>query len=134
MNKEMIKGNMDTEVLLKLTNNEAREYFKEKKLSYEKITKEDVIKLKEFIKKELKISIKANECDEHLRMSEKIRFYTSNLKMRDCYLYLNSSYFTQRECVSFNKDGFIGFAGWACTDNTLPVLRGFINWCDWMAN
>lgn len=126
--------NINKEGLLELTNNEAREYFKNKHLSYEVITKDDVVILKELIKKELKISIKKNECDDKLKMSEKIRFYVSdNSKMTDCYLYLNSDYFTRRECVSFNKDGFIGFAGWACTDNTLPILRAFIKWCDIMA-
>lgn len=120
--------------LLELTNNEAREYFKNKQLSYNIITKDGVIALKELIKKELRISIKHNECDDKLKMSQKIRFYTDdNSNMTDCYLYLNSDYFTRRECVSFNSDGFIGFAGWACTDNTQPILRAFIKWCDVMA-
>ena len=40
--------------LLELTNNEAREYFKNKNLSYNIITKDDVIALKELIKKRIK--------------------------------------------------------------------------------
>ena len=38
-------------------------------------------------------------------------------------------YFDDREAVSFNDDGFIGFAGWADNENVQPILRGF---CDWV--
>lgn len=38
-------------------------------------------------------------------------------------------YFKGREAVSFNPDGFIGFAGWADENNIQPVLAGFVDWC-----
>jgi hypothetical protein len=38
------------------------------------------------------------------------------------------SYFDNREAVSFNKDGFIGFAGWADDRNVQPVSEGFAKW------
>lgn len=44
------------------------------------------------------------------------------------YLTCSSDYFEQREAVSFNSDGFIGFAGWASTSNTVPIKVGVINW------
>lgn len=37
-------------------------------------------------------------------------------------------YFEDREAVSFNTDGFIGFAGWADEKNIQPVLAGFADW------
>lgn len=37
-------------------------------------------------------------------------------------------YFDAREAVSFNTDGFIGFAGWADSENVQPVLAGFVDW------
>lgn len=37
------------------------------------------------------------------------------------------------ECISFNADGWIGFAGWADQGNTNPILRAFIEWCDALA-
>lgn len=42
--------------------------------------------------------------------------------------------YTQREIISFNEDGFIGFAGWADQGNTNPILRAFLKWCDYLAD
>lgn len=33
-----------------------------------------------------------------------------------------------REAVSFNRDGFIGFAGWADNTNIAPILDGVTDW------
>lgn len=33
-----------------------------------------------------------------------------------------------REAISFNRDGFIGFAGWADDDNVQPILNGVTSW------
>lgn len=45
-----------------------------------------------------------------------------------------SFYFTGREVVSFNRDGFIGFAGWADDKHIQPILDGFIEWTQEQAN
>ncbi len=37
-------------------------------------------------------------------------------------------YFDGREAVTFNTDGFIGFAGWASQKSVQPILRGFLDW------
>ena len=47
-----------------------------------------------------------------------------------CY----ASYFGDREAVTFNQDGFIGFAGWADSINAQPILDGFANWIREMAS
>lgn len=39
-----------------------------------------------------------------------------------------SDYFKDREAVTFNPDGFVGFAGWADNKNIMPVLDGFSRW------
>lgn len=39
-----------------------------------------------------------------------------------------SHYFDNREAVTFNSDGFVGFAGWADESHVQPILRGFQNW------
>jgi len=36
----------------------------------------------------------------------------------------------EREAVSFNRDGFIGFAGWADKKNIKPILQGVGDWLD----
>ena len=33
-----------------------------------------------------------------------------------------------REAISFNSDGFIGFCGWADTQNSEPFLNAFRRW------
>ena len=57
----------------------------------------------------------------------------TNGTLISCYLYVNSHYFERRECISFNADGWIGFAGRADQGNTNPILRAFIEWCDALA-
>lgn len=39
-----------------------------------------------------------------------------------------AGYFSDREAVTFNVDGFIGFAGWADNTNVQPILDGFKAW------
>lgn len=39
-----------------------------------------------------------------------------------------SYYFNDRQAVTFDNSGFIGFAGWADDTNIEPVLRGFADW------
>lgn len=39
-----------------------------------------------------------------------------------------SFYFANREVVTFNRDGFIGIAGWADDTNVRPILDGIENW------
>jgi hypothetical protein len=48
--------------------------------------------------------------------------------LRFAGLTCRAEYFDKREAVSFNRDGFIGFAGWGDTTNTAPILKGFTRW------
>ncbi|WP_411839889.1 hypothetical protein [Paracoccus sp. ME4] len=43
-----------------------------------------------------------------------------------------AEHFDDREAVTFNPDGFVGFAGWADALNIRPFLAGFSAWCDEM--
>ena len=42
------------------------------------------------------------------------------------------SQWKRREAISFNRDGFIGFAGWASSQNEAPFVKSFDRWVDWM--
>lgn len=116
------------------TNDEAREYFTNKGLSYNDIRDEDINVLCKYLEEEYKKSNKSGETSVNtMRLSKKVdvnRTITDDLI--SCFLYVNSHYFTRRECISFNRDGFIGFAGWADDGNTNPIKRAFIRWCDYM--
>lgn len=117
------------------TNEEARQYFRDKGLSYHDITEGDILSLLMLLNREIKKSNKAGETSvSTMHMSSKIDMKKrTNGTIIKCFLYINSHYFTQREAISFNEDGFIGFAGWADQGNTNPLLRAFLRWCDDLA-
>ncbi len=116
------------------TSDEARAYFKDKGLTYGDITEGDILVLTMLLQKELKKSNKAGETSCDMTLSTKVDMKKkTNGSIVSCYLYMNSHYFTRREAISFNKDGFIGFAGWADVGNKNPLLRAFMRWCDYLA-
>lgn len=43
-----------------------------------------------------------------------------------------SHYFEKRQCVTFEGNGFVGFAGWSDEHNVQPILSAFANWVEWM--
>ena len=117
------------------TNEEARQYFRDKGLSYHDITEGDILSLLMLLNREIKKSNKAGETSvSTIHMSSKIYMKKrTNGTIIKCFLYINSHYFTRREAISFNEDGYIGFAGWADQGNTNPLLRAFLRWCDDLA-
>ena len=117
------------------TTKEARQYFWDKGLSYADITEGDILSLLMLLNREIKKSNKAGETSvSTMHMSSKISMKKrTNGTIIKCFLYINSHYFTQREAISFNEDGYIGFAGWADQGNTNPLLRAFLRWCDDLA-
>ena len=118
------------------TNEEARELFRNKGLSYRNITEGYIAALMIFLDQELKSSNKTGETSVNtMHMSKKIRIRKrTNGSIISCYLFMNSHYFTQRECISFNENGFIGFAGWADDGNLNPIKRAFIKWCEMISS
>lgn len=117
------------------TTNEAREYFKSKGLTYDSISEGDILILSMMLEKELKKSNKAGETSvSTITLSKKVDMKKkTNGHIMYCFLYVNSHYFERREAISFNRDGFIGFAGWADQGNTNPLLRAFLKWCNYLA-
>lgn len=116
------------------TTNEAREFFKNRGLSYDSIHEGDILILCMMLQKELKKSNKAGETSVTMTLRKRIDMKKkSNGSITEFYIYMNAHYFTRRECISFNRDGFIGFAGWADQGNTNPLLRAFLEWCNYLA-
>lgn len=115
-----------------VTSEEARNLFTEKGLSYKEVTEGDICVLAMLLNKHVKRANKAGTMSVNtMRMSQKIKSkYNTNGTLKECHLFLNSHYFTQREAISFNKDGFIGFAGWADSGNKEPFISAFIEWLD----
>lgn len=117
------------------TNEEARTYFKNKGLTYDDIKEGDIGALMILLGQEYKKSNATGETSVNtMYLSKKVDAkYKGDGSIIKCFLYTNSHYFTRRECISFNEDGFIGFAGWADDGNTNPIKRAFMRWCDALA-
>ena len=58
--------------------------------------------------------------------------YTENGRLIWVEITVDGSYFKNREGITFNSDGFVGFAGWACDTNAEPFANAFIDWVYWM--
>lgn len=101
--------------------------------TYKDLNRNDIEKLQELIGREIELYAKDNRCLESMKIHPKIRTRFNNKKLQHAFLYVDAHYFTKRECVSFNADGFIGFAGWSDSSNVRPILKGFNEWCDYLS-
>ena len=128
-----------------MTNDEARRYFKDKGLTYNDVTLSDLHYLKELLNeqftKQRKAEIAKYGRPLYWSRVNDAKYYKGEFtpategyqRMICAYLTGKGEYFSAREVISFNRDGFIGFCGDASTENTAPVLAAFIEWCDWLA-
>lgn len=99
-----------------LTRDYARKVFEDSSLTYDDVNKESLKILRAAINKQM---IRSGLMRGTLRM---------NPTRTNRFLTCKSHYFDNREAVSFNDEGFIGFAGWADNRNIEPILQGFIDW------
>jgi hypothetical protein len=113
-----------------MTRDEARKAFALSGLTYAVVTRPNIETLRKMIDAEMKM---AALMDGTYRMRKicRLRMYPLGIGAE---LRCKSHYFDNREAVSFNHDGFIGFAGWADDNNIKPVLAGFVAWIDLMEN
>jgi len=108
-----------------MTRDEARAAFKDAGITYKALTPETLDNLRRYIDERMKESGLAGGT---YRMSEQ---GTRLVKAGDgawAVLRCQSKYFKDREAVTFNPDGFVGFAGWADETHVQPVLEGFTAW------
>ena len=126
---------MRAEVIPVCRNEDCRKRFNDLGLTYDDVTEGDILVLIMLLNREIKKSNKAGETSvntTHLSSKTVIK-KKSNGAITEAYLFMNSHYYTQRECISFNKNGWIGFAGWADEGNSNPIRRAFLEWCDILA-
>ena len=114
----------------------AREYFKECNLTYDDIDMNDIYKLIQILNVEIALT---KSC--MLMINEpKLRGRNTNVKLNKngklvfAEIRVKGTYFADREAITFNKDGFIGFCGWADGYNLTPFVNGFKEWCDYLEN
>lgn len=123
-----------------LTADGMRELFAER-LSYEDVTPNDIRALQGYLCIEYAQHERDGVCRMDMRPTYRKqwepRWETSEPNgaghITCAYLFVSGFYFHGREAISFNPDGFIGFAGWADWCNTQPFLRAFRRWVlEWM--
>lgn len=119
-----------------MTNDEARDYFAKRGMDYSSdpakliaypIRWGDMIKLWTLCEEHVGHA----ELEMHMRPNPVIKKIRGRDQVCEAYLRVDGPYFKDREAISFNADGFIGFAGWASTANTKPFLDAFVEWVDW---
>ena len=120
----------------------ARKYFKDNNLSYDDVTKARWRMLIAILEKHLE---QRNKEQEEIEKQDKWKkdytyeldkcVYNKKTKQKPfitAYINVKVDNYSIREGISFNSDGWIGFAGWASTYNTIPFTNAFMEWVDWL--
>lgn len=122
------------------TRNEARDYFENLGLSYNRIREGDIELLLSILSQEL--ALYKNNGEEYAKLMDmKVRKpLVKDVKilkrtgLRYASLKIDGNDFVKREAITFNEDGFIGFGGELCEKNVQPILHAFHSWCDMIAS
>jgi len=116
-----------------ITNSEVRELFEKSGFGYEVLTRENADSLRGFLADELK-TYKNDIFTMTVARDRKKDFVQGVTFFIEVKGYIDDGrkfvHFKRREAISFNCDGFIGFAGWADSTNVQPILRAFVRWLD----
>lgn len=108
-----------------MTRDAARELWRKSGLSYSMLDRKNLQLLRTKINERMKLS----HCfDGTYRCKQRAFFYPKSMGRFFAGLRCKAYYFEDREAVSFNSDGFVGFAGWADEKNVQPILEGFVEW------
>lgn len=121
-----------------IPNEEAREYFKP--LTYEDITQENFYLLISILQKHIEIrnKIELENYEKHdvrdyiysIPLNKIIYRPQTNRRPFEAFIKVLCDNYSLREAISFNSDGFIGFAGWASSYNTILFTDAFKEWVD----
>ena len=116
----------------KLTGDAARQAFKDKGLSYSDLDMSDIEILRDMVLKSLTSDEYKSLFRGTYRINKRIigKKVDSKDRLKEAYIECRADYFKKREAISFNSDGFIGFAGWSSSGNLAPIIKGFYAWLD----
>ena len=117
----------DCKLPMELSRDILRNMFDER-FGYSDITPNDIDALEGFIaielaryNRECSYARNTNMHTSHRgKVCSKIRMNHRTGGIESAFLSCDGSYFTGREAISFNSDGFIGFCGWADDKNSTP--------------
>jgi hypothetical protein len=115
-----------------MNTSQAREYFSFIGLTYDCLNEYSLDLLSSFIQDEIMKQRKELSNTALLRM-EPIKTTAKQRKTKNFSgvgLTVQGVYFSRREAITFNEDGFIGLCGWASGYHQEPFITGFVRWCD----
>lgn len=127
---------------MELSRDVLRKMFAER-FAYSDLTQHDIEALEGFIGIELVrynqegkyAAFSAMHISHRVKFSPTVAMNSRTGGIESAFLFCDGSYFTGREAISFNSDGFIGFCGWADDKNSMPFLVAFYRWVnDWLDN
>lgn len=107
------------------TRNDARETFSALGITAADLTRGDIRDLENRLAEALKNA----QCLK-MRIDRRRTRIQDTQRGRCISIRCRAEYFDNREAVTFNPDGFVGFAGWADDLNIRPFLDGFSAWCE----
>lgn len=112
---------------IEMINQEVRNLAKSKGFNYDLVTREKFDLLINILNVELK-----NHKEMPMKTSKVLKndFIFDRKGMIRCFIKVNGPYFKNREAISFNEDGFIGFCGWASENNAIPIINSFNRWLE----
>ncbi len=107
-----------------MSRDEARAAFAASGMTYDDITMETLKGLRFCINKEMRKS-GAMKGTLRCRRTQKPKFIDGQ---KSAIIRCQSYYFEDREVISFNPNGFVGFAGWADDQHLGIITSGFMKW------
>ncbi len=116
------------------TNEDARKYFESEGLSYGMVREHHFYMLVARLSEELSeftFSPQVYTDKGNMKINKKtLRCQTTSKGLKKAFIEVDGPYFKSREGISFNADGFIGFAGWSDSHNVQPFINAFVKWID----
>lgn len=113
-----------------LARDDARKYWAASGLTFDVLTKDNLGRLRDLCDAQMR--------DGYLRgtfRAGKVTVAKSEKQGTVADIRCTAWYFKggqARQCVTFERGGFIGFAGWSDDTNIQPILRAFMAWVDEM--
>lgn len=111
---------------------EARVFLNESGIKFSDIGSKDIAQLRDCLNVELK---KFDNSGFKMQLIDTMRAeYNNDGSVDLCEIRVkgwidnDEPYFESREAITFNRDGFVGFAGWADSKNVRPFIDAFITW------
>jgi hypothetical protein len=108
-----------------MTRDEARKHWAASGLTYEALRDDSLERLRQKIDAAL---LASGLMDSTFRAREPTTFNDQPGRWAD--IRCSAYYFDDRQAVTFESNGFVGFAGWADDTNVQPIITAFVAWVD----